>query len=252
MTLAAINEIAVVPRSAVPLEINKLTAGLCLGHPVFASEWLRYSGSSPWRRLWALTPHERTRVRAVLDAVIGALFGLSEDDFMWVLRDCDRPSEWLASNANTRTLDTKGFWRVEKDRPPELRYTVLAQMAFRSLSELGIDRFLSLNEGAGWMLPEVIRLTEYGLGHNDCAKEHQPVASALGPRFYPWQSEQSAADSWEECARHAEILSKILPPPGEEEQLVPETGDAAAVDLFGNPLATDLFGNPLYAKSRKR
>jgi hypothetical protein len=38
----------------------------------------------------------------------------------------------------------------------------------------------------GWMLPETPRLADYGLGHDDRAKEHQPVASRLGPRFYDW------------------------------------------------------------------
>ena len=29
-----------------------------------------------------------------------------------------------------------------------------------------------------------VRLADYGLGHDERAKEHQPVASRLGPRFY--------------------------------------------------------------------
>ena len=74
---------------------------------------------------------------------------------------------------------------------------------------------------------------------------------ALGPRFYPLQLEQSIEESWEECERHAEILTKLLPPP-EEEKAGPENGDSVPVDLFGNPVETDLFGNTIYAKSRKR
>jgi hypothetical protein len=251
MTLSVINEIAVVPRAAVPSEVDVFVARLCLGSAVFASEWPKSSISFPWKRLWAVTQIERTRVRAILDAVVGALFELNEDEFRWILRDCDRPTEWLASNSNTRILDPKGFWRVEKDRPPELRYTVLAQVAFRALNELGIDRFLSLNDGDGWMLPETIRLTDYGLGHDDRATEHQPVAAALGPRFYPWQLEQSTEESWRECDRHAEILSKLLPPP-EEEENDRETGEAVPVDLFGIPIETDLFGKAVKSKSRRR
>ena len=119
-------------------------------------------------------------------------------------------------------------------------------------SNLVWQNFLSQNDGEGWMLPETLRLADYGLGHDDRAKEHQPVASALGPRFYPWQLEQSVEESWEECERHAEVLAKLLPPPDPEKKTNSESGDAVAVDLFGNPLETDLFGSPVYAKSRKR
>ena len=34
------------------------------------------------------------------------------------------------------------------------------------------------------MLPETLRLADYGLGHDDRAKEHQPVASLLGEAGY--------------------------------------------------------------------
>ena len=56
------------------------------------------------------------------------------------------------------------------------------------------------------MLPETLRLADYGLGHDDRAKEHQPVASRLGPRFYDWQLEQDPEESWRECELHARNL----------------------------------------------
>jgi hypothetical protein len=136
--------------------------------------------------------------------------------------------------------------------PPEHRLAIVSQVAFREAQSVGLDNFLAQNDGAGWMLPETLRLSEYELGHDDLAREHQPVASALGPRFYPWQLEQSVDESWEECECHAEILAKLLPPPDPEKQPNPEGGDAAAVDLFGNPIDTDLFGSPVYPKPRKR
>jgi hypothetical protein len=49
-------------------------------------------------------------------------------------------------------------------------------------------------------------LADYGLGHDDRAKEHQPVASRLGPRFYDWQLAQSPRESWRECHIHARNL----------------------------------------------
>ena len=56
------------------------------------------------------------------------------------------------------------------------------------------------------MLPETLRLANYGLGHDERAKEHQPVANRLGPRFYDWQLDQDAEESWRECHLHARNL----------------------------------------------
>ena len=67
----------------------------------------------------------------------------------------------------------------------------------------GIEAFLTQNDGEGWLLPETLRLADYGLGHDERAREPQPVASRLGPRFYDWQLVQSADESWRECHLHA-------------------------------------------------
>jgi len=50
----------------------------------------------------------------------------------------------------------------------------------------------------------------YGLGHDDRAKQPQPVASRLGDRYLPWQLEKTPEQSWEECERHAENLRQLL------------------------------------------
>jgi hypothetical protein len=76
--------------------------------------------------------------------------------------------------------------------------------------------------------------------------------AALGPRFYPWQLEQSVEESWEECERHAEILGKLLPRSVAEQEFQPESGDAPPVDLFGNPLPTNLFGEIVMKKASRR
>lgn len=61
------------------------------------------------------------------------------------------------------------------------------------------------------MLPETLRLADYGLGHDDRAQHPQPVASCLGPRFYAWQLAQTAEESWRERELHArEIGSQTL------------------------------------------
>ena len=56
------------------------------------------------------------------------------------------------------------------------------------------------------MLPETLRLADYRLGHDERAKQPQPVASCLGPRFYDWQLAQSPEESWRECHIHARNL----------------------------------------------
>lgn len=170
-------------------------------------------GHSPWKRLWGITAHERLRLRCILDALVGAIYGLGWADFVWILRDCDYPTERLRDTSFSRTLDPKGFWRVDKQKNPELRHTLLTLAAFRDLKqaiaahdddrERGIEVFCSQNDGEGWMLPDSLRLADYGLGHDDRAQHPQPVRARLGPRFLPWQLEQSVEGSWAECERHA-------------------------------------------------
>lgn len=139
-------------------------------------------------------------------AVSASIWGLCFGDLTTILQECDFP-QGIEGKIET------GFWRVDKNKDPELRHTVLTLIAFHDLEakirehggdrDAGIAAFLAQNHGEGWMLPETLRLADYGLGHDDRAKEHQPVASVLGPRFYDWQLTQSAEESWQECHLHA-------------------------------------------------
>ena len=97
-----------------------------------------------------------------------------------------------------------------KTNHPELRHTVLSQVAFNELNAIGLEAFLNLNNGEGWMLPETLRLADYGLGNSDRAYEFVPVAEKMGDRFLPWQLEGTPEESWEECDRHAENLRRLL------------------------------------------
>lgn len=218
---------------------------LCLGaaHSVFAHSWQNFQHSTQkrvlWRHLWAITPHERLRLRCILDAVVADLYGLDEEDFQWILSDCDYPLSSISVKGFVKSMNQKGFWRVDKDKDPELRHTVLSLVAFHDLKEKGMDAFLAQNDGEGWMLPGTLRLADYGLGHDERASEHQPVASRLGPRFLPWQLEQSVEESWEECARHAELIDLILKGPSS----AGEPSSSPPTDLLGQPLESDLFGN---------
>jgi hypothetical protein len=232
--------------------LTSTTASLAWPHVQFAESWLSINRSGQWKSLWALTRAEKLRLRAVVEAVVAYRFGLTQGDFTEVVKQCDYPTGQVCSSEFARTLDPKGFWRFEKSEPPEHRLAALAQVAFQDLGKRGIVDFQSQNEGRGWMLPETLRLADYDLGHDDRAREHQPVASALGPRFYPWQLDQSVEESWEECKRHAEVLATLIPQPDAGKKTDSEDRVAVAVDLFGNPLETDLFGNAVVQPKRNK
>ena len=170
---------------------------------------LSRSGSLP---RGALTRHERLRVRIMLDVLVANAFGLDYDDMEHILRQCDvstgdKGRRWDAFS------DPKGFWRVDKDREPEMRHTVLTLIAFRDFLEKtdaeegdrdkGMKAFLGQNHGEGWMIPEAVCLTDYGLGSSPRSRLEQPVASRLGGRFYDWQIVQDGAEWWRECQLHS-------------------------------------------------
>lgn len=257
--------------------LPKVDRCACLTEPVlrlanchirYAPEWLVLTPPSsrrvPWKRLWAVTPHERLRLRAILDAAVAELYGLDLDDFAWILRDCDHPVAKVCDKPFSRTLDPKGFWRVDKEQDPELRHPVLSLVAFHELKRIGLDAFLALNDGDGWMLPETLRLADYGLGHDARAREPQPVAARLGDRFLPWQIEQGVEESWEECRRHAELIEKILGTAAKESAPEAGTGDPQPsgrpyeIDAHGQgvlfaaePVQKDLFGNVVEPATRR-
>ena len=166
----------------------------------------------------ALTPlstSERVRLGAITDVLVAQAYGVDRQDLRQILRQCDYPTDALAMNRNS-SLRSKGFWRVDKGKPPELRRTILTQVAFADLQdhienaggdrEAGIRAFMDQNHGEVWLLPETVRLTDYNLGHDDRAREHQPVAAELGPRFYDWQLAHTPEEAWAETHLHARNL----------------------------------------------
>jgi hypothetical protein len=173
-----------------------LSDPLSLANICFADAWISLVRpgltEASWRSLWAARDAERRRMLSASNCVVALFAGLSLKDLGWILRDCDLPTADVGDSSEN--LSPMGFWRVDKDKDPELRHTVLTLVAFRDLEakiracggdrEKGIEAFLNQNEGEGWMLPETLRLADYGLGHDERAKEHQPVASRFGPRFY--------------------------------------------------------------------
>lgn len=220
--------------------VSEMVLGLSAADRRFALLWLQFPDNSrSWYRRWALTDTERLRRRVILDAVIASIANLTVEEFGQVLADCDHPEWLLKKKPFRRGLDPKGFWRVDEERPPHLRHTVLSLVAFHELQRIGLDAFLALNDGEGWMLPDTLRLADYGLGHDDRAKEHQPLASFLGPRFYDWQLSQSVEESWEECKMHAELLNEIVPPSPPPEQQPPEQPQALLAFIGERSLLTN-------------
>jgi hypothetical protein len=183
----------------------------------FGRLWLsqdRQAGG--WRTAWALTAHKRLRVRCALDAICCLLYGLSASDMTELLKETAHPRSVLAGRSFRNLLNPHGFWRIDQDKPPEHRHTVLTLVAFHDLQEkiaacggdvaVGIEAFCGQNDGEGWMLPETLRLADYGLGHDERAQHPQPVRAWFGPRFYDWQLAQTPEESWRECHLHARNL----------------------------------------------
>ena len=205
-------ETPLVPHQRVPMALIRLAAKLSMSHLWYLPTW-RYMAQrdrmfwSPPSE-WPITPHERLRLRCMVDAIVAKLYGLSKEEFAYVLRDCDHPCRCLVG-AFSRSLNSKGFWRVGKTSPPELRHTVLSYVAFLELEnvvreaetlEQGIDIFCGLNDGKGWLLPESLCLSDLALMrtvnhgvYEQRAQHPQPVRSAMGRRFLEWQ-ETSAED----------------------------------------------------------
>ena len=196
----------------------KLIAALTLTHPALSAARILLHASNHVmpEDLLALAPAERIRLRSILDAVVAALYNLSLSDMCIILDACDYPRDFSPKGDVDEVRLSKAFWRVDSSSDPELRQTILALLAFHNLHEFiesfggdreaGVEAFLTQNNGEGWLLPEAVRLADYGLGHDQRALEHQPVASRLGPRFYDWQLAQSAEESWRECHLHARNL----------------------------------------------
>jgi len=252
----------IIEEAALPL-VSGMTSAMCasldvhslgLSSPsiIFARRWVSVTSafrSKRWKSFWAITEGERARVVALSNALVCHAYGLEEADVAALFASCDHPAATVRADEFTRTLDPKGFWRVDKVKHPELRHSVLAQVAFRDLQRLGLDMFLSQNDGQGWMLPETLRLAEYGLGHDDRAHEQQPVAIRFGPSFHSWQLEGSVEESWEECMRHAALIKAVRSngsSSGETEEVI------ASTDLLGQPLEADLFGNEVVSKKRRK
>lgn len=151
-----------------------LTSKLTFIHNKFSIAWLilRHElklENENWHLLKAITKHERVRLKCILDAVVSELYGLNYDDLKWILKN-DKSNP-------------KGFWRVDKDKPIELRQTTLTLQAFKRLKEVGLEEFIKED----WQFPKEIQ-------------------DKLGQRFLDWQLKGTPEESWAECEMHAKNI----------------------------------------------
>jgi len=179
---------------------------LACASPWFAPEWLALGRRDEPCGIFDHGERERLRLRCIVDAVVAAAYGLTQADLRWILRDCDLPRAHLADPKNCRTLDPKGFWRVDRELDPELRHSVLTLIAFAELVQLQSTRDLhgaiaTFLAGDGWQLPATLRLADHDLGHDDRARTPQPVASRLAEAPLV-----DIAASWTACEHHAAQL----------------------------------------------
>ncbi len=186
--------------------LSKFSARLNFNSQIWAPEWISLNSDSlmktrTWNSLWAITDHERLRLRCILDSIIAELYGLELLEYNWIIRyDENNP---------------KGFWRIDKEKPIELRHTFLSLVAFKDLKKMikekngdrekGILSFCEQNNGDGWMIPEAISYIqrENGIIEFDTPdSQTYEVRSKLSERFLPWQLEGTSMESWKECERH--------------------------------------------------
>jgi len=173
-----------VVKPALAALIGRIAFGLCAPHPVFAPAWMPHRTLAiSWRRLWRVTPHERLRSRALLDALVAYAWGLTAQDLLWLLRDTD----W--QNPDRMNLDPRGFWRVDKGQGPGRRLTTLSIAAMEFIEGTGVNALLE--NDASWELP--MSLDE------------------LGGRLSPEQQKESISRSWDECEQHAAVIVALNP-----------------------------------------
>jgi hypothetical protein len=177
-----------------------------------------YEEFQRWR-VRPLTHSETVRQRVILDAIVALIFGVTFSELADILLGCDLfPANHRESTVFNRSEfeKAKGLWRAEKEVNPELRHSVLTLVAFHDLERrfvessgslsAAIEGFLNNKGGLEWEIPQQLCLADYGLGHDDRAKEPQPVRSVLGPRYLDWQLAQTAGELRMECHLHARNL----------------------------------------------
>jgi hypothetical protein len=228
-------------------ELALAASRLTLLHRRFAPEWLRLKhlypelGEKKWKHWWATTAADRLRLRVEIDGLCADFYGLTPDDFDWIVRD-DRK-------------DPKGFYRVDRQLPFRERLTGLAAAAFRALKK------------GKWSAESAAKLTNDEffeiIGIPEMTTGKEPLIRNRGG-CHRWKPEEFGKDdprfgwTWDHCWEDAVALlgsedavqKYIEDKPDKKDESDPQHD--GPTDLFGNPIPTDLFGNEMRTSRAKR
>ncbi|MBK8975754.1 MAG: N-6 DNA methylase [Planctomycetes bacterium] len=182
--------------------LRRLVADLSFTRPAHAAGWtvLRTAAGDPVPRPTRERLARTTRL-AALDAAVAWTYGLDAATLLRLLSDCALPAELLRSPRHARTLSARGLWRIDRDRPPLERRTVLAVLALLALERrlaavapaaaaATVDAFLAEARDPGyWPREERVDLRALGFA--------TPLdATAVGPA-----PERPAALPWDAATR---------------------------------------------------
>jgi hypothetical protein len=202
-------------------------------HRRFAPEWLRLKNLYPslaereWKHWWAVTEADRLRLRVEIDALAADLYGLSPEDFDWIVRD--------------DPTDPKGFYRVDRQLPFRERLTGLAAAAFRAL------------KAGKWSTESILNNDEFfaAIGIPEMTSGPDPLIRKRDG-CHRWKPEEFGPDdprhgwTWDDCHKDAVALL------GSEEAVRKYVaGEEATHDEVAGTKATDLFGNPLSPEQKE-
>jgi hypothetical protein len=222
-----LDETPVPDLTTTPIQLSVIGARLCMVNDVFAGAWLELLETCPelherpLQQYWAIDFADRLELRAISEAIVALIYGLNEDQFRWILRDCDISKEKLSELSFRKKLPVKGFWRTgigAGEHPwrrawncdPRWRLTNLSLVAFSELERLkrslgddtlsAIAAFAPINGIGGWRIPVDLRQSVYGPEHK----------SQIGDGAESWQrfsieesTEQTAQLSWDNCRQIA-------------------------------------------------
>ena len=199
-------------------------------HRRFAPEWLLMRHFHPalanreWKQWWAVTEADRLRLRVEIDALVADHYGLTPDDFDWIVRD--------------DSTDPKGFYRVDRNLPFRERLTGVAAVAFRALKSGQWDAARA-NAMSNDEFFAAIGIPEMTAGPNPLIRKRDGC--------HRWHPEEFGPDdprhgwTWDHCRQDAiallgseEAVRKYVK--GVQAEKEPEKASVGSTDLLGQPL----------------